>query len=163
MNEMTIDTRLILATYFRDRRGETENRPQIALASERFRAIDLSCRACGAMAMGAGLGFPVGVSAPLRFHPQPPIFVTRIAPWETFTFRSPCRKHCNYYKTKLRLIRRLGVGDLSQSSELRIALIRLICFDLIWLICFVQCKFECKIRSDIFAQFNLLSKNRSDV
>jgi len=25
------------------------------------------------MAMGAGLGFPVGVSAPLRFHPQPPI------------------------------------------------------------------------------------------
>ena len=73
MNEMTIDTRLILATYFRDRRGETENRPQIALASERFRAIDLSCRACGAMAMGAGLGFPVGDSAALRFHPQPPI------------------------------------------------------------------------------------------
>ena len=25
------------------------------------------------MAMGAGLGFPVGVSAPLRFRPQPPI------------------------------------------------------------------------------------------
>ena len=24
--------------------------------------------------MGAGLGFPVGDSAPLRFHPQPPIF-----------------------------------------------------------------------------------------
>jgi len=25
------------------------------------------------MAMGAGLGFPVGDSAALRFHPQPPI------------------------------------------------------------------------------------------
>ena len=43
-----------------------------ALATEIDRAIDLSCRACGAMAMGAGLGFPVGVSAPRRFHPQPP-------------------------------------------------------------------------------------------
>ena len=73
MNEMTLDTRQILGTYFRDTGAEEENRPQIALASERFRAIDLSCRACGAMAMGAGLGFPVGVSAPLRFHPQPPI------------------------------------------------------------------------------------------
>ena len=46
---------------------------KIGLATEIDRAIDLSCRACGAMAMGAGLGFPVGVSAPLRFHPQPPI------------------------------------------------------------------------------------------
>ena len=72
MNEMTTEARQKLGTYFRDRDGEKENRPQIALASERFRAIDLSCRACGAMAMGAGLGFPVGVSAPLRFHPQPP-------------------------------------------------------------------------------------------
>ena len=72
MNEMTLDTRQILGTYFRDTYGEYENWPQIALASERFRAIDLSCRACGAMAMGAGLGFPVGDSAALRFHPQPP-------------------------------------------------------------------------------------------
>ena len=49
--------------------------PTFALATEIHRAIDLSCRACdacGAMAMGAGLGFPVGDSAPLRFHPQPP-------------------------------------------------------------------------------------------
>ena len=44
------------------------DRPRV----RRIRAIDLSCRACGAMAMGAGLGFPVGVSAPLRIHPQPP-------------------------------------------------------------------------------------------
>ena len=56
---MTLDTRQILGTFFRERRHEEENRPQIALASE-IRAIDLSCRACGAMAMGAGLGFPVG-------------------------------------------------------------------------------------------------------
>ena len=73
MNEMTSTTRPQLGTYFRDTGAEKENRPQIALASERFRAIDLSCRACGAMAMGAGLGFPVGDSATLRFHPQPPI------------------------------------------------------------------------------------------
>ena len=72
MNEMTSTTRPRLGTYFRDTLGEEENWPQIALASERFRAIDLSCRACGAMAMGAGLGFPVGDSAALRFHPQPP-------------------------------------------------------------------------------------------
>ena len=53
----------------RDILGEQENSPKVALASEIDRAIDLSCRACGAMAMGAGLGFPVGVSAPLRFPP----------------------------------------------------------------------------------------------
>ena len=73
MNEMTTEARQKLGTYFRDTLAEKENRPQIALDSERFRAIDLSCRACGAMAMGAGLGFPVGVSAPPHFHPQPPI------------------------------------------------------------------------------------------
>ena len=57
-----------LGAKIRDRREE-ENWPKFALATERPRAIDLSCRACGAMAMGAGLGFPVGVSAPLRFPP----------------------------------------------------------------------------------------------
>ena len=69
MNEMTLDTRQILGTYFRDTVGEEVNWPQITLATEQFRAIDLSCRACGALALGAGLGFPVGVSAPLRFPP----------------------------------------------------------------------------------------------
>ena len=69
MNEMTPDTRQTLGTFFRDMGGESENWPQIALATKRFRAIDLSCRACGALALGAGLGFPVGVSAPLRFPP----------------------------------------------------------------------------------------------
>ena len=72
MNEKALDTRQILGTYFREAVGEEQNRPQIALASERFRAIDLSCRACGALALGAGLGFPVGNSATLHFHPQPP-------------------------------------------------------------------------------------------
>ena len=66
---MTTDTRPILGTYFRDTGGARENRPQIALASDEDRAIDLSCRACGALALGAGLGFPVGASAPLRFAP----------------------------------------------------------------------------------------------
>ena len=62
------------------------------------RAIDLSCRACdacGAMAMGAGLGFPVGDSAPLRFHPQPPID-----------------------KTKLKLDREVGVGICFLNSKI---------------------------------------------
>ena len=51
----------------------------------------LICRACGAMAMGAGLGFPVGVSAPLRFHPQPPICISGL------NMFSPCfrRNHHN--------------------------------------------------------------------
>ena len=76
MNEMTPRTRPGLGTDFRDSRREQCKPPQIALATEIDRAIDLWCRArdaCGAMAMGAGLGFPVGDSAPLRFHPQPPI------------------------------------------------------------------------------------------
>ena len=68
MNEMTTEARQKLGTYFRETVAEKENKPQIALASERFRAIDLSCRACGAMAMGAGLGFPVG-DLILRFPP----------------------------------------------------------------------------------------------
>ena len=69
---------------FREPRGEERKPPQFALATETDRAIDLSCRACGAMAIGAGLGFPVGVSAPLRFHPQPPMKISKI-----------CPKHCN--------------------------------------------------------------------
>ena len=69
MNEMMLDTRQILGTFFWDPVGTEENRPQIALASNEDRAIDLSCRACGALALGAGLGFPVGASAPLRFSP----------------------------------------------------------------------------------------------
>ena len=62
-----------LGAKFRDTLGEEPKPPKFALATEIDSAIDLSCRACGAMAMGAGLGFPVGVSAPLRFQPQPPM------------------------------------------------------------------------------------------
>ena len=69
MNEMMLGTRQGLGTFFCDPGAEPENRPQIALASDEDRAIDLSCRACGAVALGAGLGFPVGASAPLRFAP----------------------------------------------------------------------------------------------
>ena len=54
MNVMTLDTRLILGTIFREAVGEPENRPQTGLATERFRAIDLSCRACDAYGAGAG-------------------------------------------------------------------------------------------------------------
>ena len=52
MNEMTTEARQKLGTYFRDTHGEEENWPQIALATERFRVIDLSCRACDACAAG---------------------------------------------------------------------------------------------------------------
>ena len=69
MNEMMPEARQKLGTFFREDGGAQENRPQIALASDEDRAIDLSCRACGALALGAGLGFPVGASAPLRFAP----------------------------------------------------------------------------------------------
>ena len=62
-----------LGAKFLDTLGEQCKPPKFALATEIDRAIDLSCRACGAIAMGAGLGFLVGDSAPLRFHPQPPI------------------------------------------------------------------------------------------
>ena len=75
MNEMPLGTRQGLGAYFRERCAGEENRPKFAPTTEIDRAIDLSCRACGAMAMGAGLGFPVGDSAALRFHPQPPIFL----------------------------------------------------------------------------------------
>ena len=54
MNEMALTTRPQLGTFFRDMGGETENWPQIALATERFRAIDLSCRVCDACGAGAG-------------------------------------------------------------------------------------------------------------
>ena len=51
------------------RAGTINFSSKIILATEQDRAIDLSCRACGALALGAGLGFPVGASAPLRFAP----------------------------------------------------------------------------------------------
>ena len=69
MNDMMTEARQRLATFFCEYHGEAESWPQIALASDEDRAIDLSCRACGALALGAGLGFPVGASAPLRFAP----------------------------------------------------------------------------------------------
>ena len=58
-----------LGTLFVNVAESEENPPTFALATEIDHAIDLSCRACdacGAVALGAELGFPVGVSAPLR-------------------------------------------------------------------------------------------------
>ena len=74
MNQKTPEARQKRGATFREGRSKKNCKPpQFALATEIDRAIDLSCRARGAIAMGAGLGFPVGVSAPLRFHPQPSI------------------------------------------------------------------------------------------
>ena len=64
------EARQPLGTFFRDTVGVAENRPQIALASDEDRAIDLSCRACGALALGAGLGFPVGTPLRSVFSPN---------------------------------------------------------------------------------------------
>ena len=46
---------------------------KIGLATERFRAIDLSCRACGAGAWALGLDSRLGPPLRFGFHRQPPI------------------------------------------------------------------------------------------
>ena len=43
-----------LGTTFREGLGEKPKPPTFALATKRFRAIDLSCRACDACGAGAG-------------------------------------------------------------------------------------------------------------
>ena len=71
MNGITSLTQHCLGAQNREVLGEEPKPPKFALASKRSRAIDLSCRACdasGAMAMGAGLGFPAG-DLILRFPP----------------------------------------------------------------------------------------------
>ena len=49
--------------------GVKHKTPEIGLATKRFRAIDLSCRACGAGAWALGLDSRWGSSASLRFSP----------------------------------------------------------------------------------------------
>ena len=71
MNHNSPTTRPRLGTDFCDPLGEECKPPTFAPPTKRFRAIDLSCRACdacGALALGAGLGFPVG-DLILRFPP----------------------------------------------------------------------------------------------
>ena len=64
---MTPTTRPQLGTFFRDTPAEEENWPQIALATERFRAIDLSHRACDACGAGCWvLGLDSRWGSPLR-------------------------------------------------------------------------------------------------
>ena len=63
MNEMTLDTRQILATYFRDTIGE-ENKHQIALASTEF--APLICRVVRAVRWRWALGLDSRWGSPLR-------------------------------------------------------------------------------------------------
>ena len=57
MNEKTLEARQKLGTDFREPRGEQCKPPTFALPTKRFRAIDLSGRACDACdACGAGAG-----------------------------------------------------------------------------------------------------------
>ena len=51
---MTLRTRPGLGAKFRDSRGEPPKPPKFALATENYRAIDLSSRACDACSAGAG-------------------------------------------------------------------------------------------------------------
>ena len=46
---------------------------EFGLAAKRFRAIDLSCRACGACGAGAGCWAWIPGRGTFGFHPQPPI------------------------------------------------------------------------------------------
>ena len=73
MNEMRTEARQKLATFFRDTVGEPENWPQIALESDGF--APLICRVVRAVRWRWALGLDSrwGTSAPLRFHPQPPM------------------------------------------------------------------------------------------
>ena len=54
MNEIRLEARQKLATYFRDTVAETENRPQIALASDEF--APLICRVVRAVRWRWALG-----------------------------------------------------------------------------------------------------------
>ena len=71
------------------RAGRRDFSSKIILATKQDRAIDLSCRACGAGAWALGLDSRWG--SPLRsvFHPQPPITL----------------------KTKLKLDKEVGGGE----------------------------------------------------
>ena len=64
MNVQATETRPGLGAQIRGTGGEKENRPKFALATEIDRAIDLSCRACGAGAWALGLDSRWG--SPLR-------------------------------------------------------------------------------------------------
>ena len=64
MNEMMLDTRQILATYFREYGGEEENRPQIALESDEF--APLICRVVRAVRWRWALGLDSRWGTPLR-------------------------------------------------------------------------------------------------
>ena len=54
MNEMKQHVHSQLGTEFRDTRGEQHRPPTFGPAAKKFRAIDLSCRACDACGAGAG-------------------------------------------------------------------------------------------------------------
>ena len=67
------------------RPGMLDISPKIGLATNEDRAIDLSCRACGAGAWALGLDSRWG--SPLRsvFHPQPPIKATYVSGQQAIT------------------------------------------------------------------------------
>ena len=78
MNEMTPETRQRLGTdgkSEKSREAEKENPPTFALAAKRFRAFDLSCRACGACGAGAGCWAWIPGWETFGFHPQPPTII----------------------------------------------------------------------------------------
>ena len=77
MNVQATEARQALVAKIRDTVGEEENRPKFALATKCHRAIDLSCRVCGACGAGAGCWAWIPGRGTFGFHPQPPMY------WET--------------------------------------------------------------------------------
>ena len=69
MNEMKQHVHNCLGTYFHDTHGEQCKPTTFALAAKRFRAIDLSCRACDACGAGAGCWAWIPVRGAFGFAP----------------------------------------------------------------------------------------------
>ena len=77
MNEKTLEARQKLGTDFREALGEEEKPPTFALPTKRFRAIDLSCRACGA---GARCWAWIPGWGTCGVHPKPPTYIQGFSP-----------------------------------------------------------------------------------
>ena len=93
-------TRHCLGTDFREPLGEQCKPPTFALATKRFRAIDLSCRACDAC--GAGVGCWAWIpGGGLRSAPCSP----------------PTSDLFDTYRTKLKLDKEVGGGDLQECGN----------------------------------------------
>ena len=91
INKSTTTTRPQLGTKIRETLGEECKPPTFALATKRFRAIDLSCRACDACGAGAGCWawIPGGGPHASVFTPNLRCFLRSNVPLILFTSMCP--------------------------------------------------------------------------